>query len=436
MKIYTKIVIDANNEIIEEDSYDYEGPIAECGSSGGSSGTQTTQSTTEPFGEQKDALGRGYNEAAKWYYESPPLEYYPGETVAPLDPALQKGLNDTITRASTGNPLLDYAQQSATKTVTGNNLYSNPALQGFANIGYNDQFAGSPASKYLTNVAEGDYLNSNPYLDAVYNDAAKNITRNFKTAVTPRVDAAAIAANRFGSGSHSNATDRAYNELGDSLSSLANNIYYNNYNAERGAQDAAASNLQNAYQSGTNTNLAGLADLASAFGQERGLQENANNAAINLSNADYTDLDKLIEAGTTLTADQQQRLNEEINRFNFDQNKELNKLIQYNNLIAQNGSTGSVTTATQPVYSAGGKCHSKYKEDITPICDMVEDIPLYTWRYKAGEGPEGLHISPLAEDFTKLGGNGETIMYMDALGVLFTAIKELKAEINSLKRSK
>ena len=31
MKIYTKLVLDINNNVIEEKSFDYEGPVSNCG---------------------------------------------------------------------------------------------------------------------------------------------------------------------------------------------------------------------------------------------------------------------------------------------------------------------------------------------------------------------------------------------------------------------
>ncbi len=37
MKIYNKIVLDKDNNIIEEDSFEYTGPITYCGGGGGSS---------------------------------------------------------------------------------------------------------------------------------------------------------------------------------------------------------------------------------------------------------------------------------------------------------------------------------------------------------------------------------------------------------------
>ena len=37
MKIYNKIVLDKDNNIIEEDHFEYNGPITYCGGGGGSS---------------------------------------------------------------------------------------------------------------------------------------------------------------------------------------------------------------------------------------------------------------------------------------------------------------------------------------------------------------------------------------------------------------
>lgn len=46
MKIYTRLVIDmSTDKILEEESFDYNGPIAECGSSGGGGGSQPANTT-------------------------------------------------------------------------------------------------------------------------------------------------------------------------------------------------------------------------------------------------------------------------------------------------------------------------------------------------------------------------------------------------------
>ena len=47
MKIYTKLVIDmTTDKILEEESFEYNGPVAQCGSSGGGGGSSTPANTT------------------------------------------------------------------------------------------------------------------------------------------------------------------------------------------------------------------------------------------------------------------------------------------------------------------------------------------------------------------------------------------------------
>ena len=60
MKIYNKIVLDKDNNIIEEDSFEYNGPITYCGNGGGSSSDGSAGSVTqetEDFSQQPTDYG-------------------------------------------------------------------------------------------------------------------------------------------------------------------------------------------------------------------------------------------------------------------------------------------------------------------------------------------------------------------------------------------
>lgn len=78
---------------------------------------------------------------------------------------------------------------------------------------------------YLSDVIGGDYLNNNPYLDAMFNRAAGQ--------VGSRVNSQFTSAGRYGSGAHQGV-------LGESLGNLATDIYGGNYARERANQQAAA----------------------------------------------------------------------------------------------------------------------------------------------------------------------------------------------------
>lgn len=78
---------------------------------------------------------------------------------------------------------------------------------------------------YLSDVIGGDYLNSNPYLDAMYNKAAGKVGANVAGYFSGK--------GRYGSGAHQGV-------LQEGLNNLATDIYGGNYNAERARQQSAA----------------------------------------------------------------------------------------------------------------------------------------------------------------------------------------------------
>ncbi len=97
----------------------------------------------------------------------------------------------------------------------------------------------------LTNVANGTYLNNNPYLDAVIG--------NTTTGVADKVNSQFSAAGRYGSGAH---TATLAKEIGN----LDASMRLSNYNTERGNQNAASSTL---YGGGfTGAGMAGAYDAA------------------------------------------------------------------------------------------------------------------------------------------------------------------------------
>lgn len=93
------------------------------------------------------------------------------------------------------------------------------------------------AAPQIASTIHGDYLNSNPYLDQIYQHGADVIGRN--------VDSRFEASGRYGSGSHASS-------LAEPLAGLYGSLYGTNYQNERGRQVAAATNAP-AFTSGAVT---------------------------------------------------------------------------------------------------------------------------------------------------------------------------------------
>lgn len=96
-------------------------------------------------------------------------------------------------------------------------------------------------------TAGGGYLagspGANPWLDSVYDTAARKVQDTYQTSIAPSIASDMEAQGRFHSGAQYNAQGQAEKHLLDSLGGLASSIYAPAYESERGRQVAAAGQL-------------------------------------------------------------------------------------------------------------------------------------------------------------------------------------------------
>lgn len=163
---------------------------------------------------------------------------------------------------------------------------------------------------------QGGYLGGNPFFQGAFQPAAQAAQQQYFDALG-QVQSRASQAGRYGSGAMVNMEDRARGQFAQSLTDTAAKLAYQNYEAERARQQAMLG------------------------------------AAPALAAADYTDIERLAQAGQTAEQYQQAALQADIDRFNFQQGLPSNQLNQY--LAAVYGSPQGRVTST-PVYSsrAGG----------------------------------------------------------------------------------
>lgn len=118
-------------------------------------------------------------------------------------------------------------------------------------------------------------------------------------------------------------------------------------------------------------------------------------------------------------------------------------------LPGQEGVGGDLIGAIGPIIgglaAAGAFSHSSFKV-ATEIVDEefmlkgVERLPIQRWTYKGfvnGGMDDKEHLGPYAEDFKEIFdvGDGVTIQYLDAIGVLLSAVKGLAARLRLLEDS-
>ena len=225
-----------------------------------------------------------------------------------LKPYIATGLNEAQRLYESQTPQYYQGQTYVSPTAA-----TTSALQ--ANI--NRATAGNPllpaAQQQQQDVISGQYLQNNPYFNQAMAGAAQGATQTYNDAIKNAQGTASMAG-RYGSNVSADLQNRAATTLANTLANKAGELSYTNYAAERGRQEAAAM------------------------------------GAPTLANADYTDINQLLKSGQAQEGYQQQALNADINRFNFEQNLPYSKLSTYLGSV-YGAPQGSVTQST----TSGGK---------------------------------------------------------------------------------
>jgi len=179
---------------------------------------------------------------------------------------------------------------------------------------------GSPvqdaAQNSLQQTLSGGFLNQNPALQGAMDAALSGLNRNYTQHVMPGLQAAYSAAGRYGSGAMQNAVSESQQNYLEQAGNVASGMAYQNYGDER------------------NRMLTGLQMAPSVAGM------------------DYTDIQALQNVGAAREQFQQDLMGADIERHNFEENKDINKLAQYMGLIG--GSYGGSMTQTTPYFRNTG----------------------------------------------------------------------------------
>lgn len=225
-----------------------------------------------------------------------------------LKPYITYGLNEAQQLYQSDSP-----QYYGGQTYVGPSQSTQQALQATQNRA----LAGNPlltnAQNQQGNVISGQYLQNNPYFNQALAGAAQGATQNYNDAIA-RAQGSASMAGRYGSNVSADIQNRAANTLASSLANKYGELAYSNYGAERGMQEAAAGR------------------------------------AAQLAEADYGDINKLLQVGQAQEDYARTALDADINRFNFEQNAPYAKLQTYLSGV-YGAPQGSVTTTSQ----SGGK---------------------------------------------------------------------------------
>ena len=233
----------------------------------------------------------------------------------------------------TMRPFIQYGLEESTRLYQNPDIpqyypgqtYISPSQQTQAALAAAQQRAvtGNPlvpaAQQTALNTVQGNYLGGNPFFEGAFKAATQGAQTTYQDTVNTALSNASRAG-RYGSGAMGTALDRAGGVYANALTNTAGNLAYQNYADERGRQQA----------------MVGVAPQ--------------------LAQADYTDINQLLQAGQAGEGYQDLAMQDAINRYNFAQQAPYNKLQSYLSGAygAPMGSTGSVTSTSYGGSKAAG----------------------------------------------------------------------------------
>lgn len=305
-----------------------------------------------------------------------------------IQPYLQRGIKDleALYRANPTAP--GYFPGS---TIAPQSAYTQQAIEALANRGANGSATGNAANSAVTDTLNGKYLDptTNPSYLAAIEASHKPYLEQFTNQVIPGVTSAFTGSGRTGSGLHQAAVDNATTSLNRTISDA----------------DAKAG--------------------ADYYSTERNRMMTAAGLSPSLANMDYQNIGALGQAGEAKDAYAQAGINENISRYNYDNNKQWDYISRYLGMLngGYPGSESSGTaTATQPQQSSspwgsifGGAglglqalgmakylgvfSDERLKEDIEPVGSLNDGQTVYSYKYKGDPTPR---IGLMAQEVEKV----------------------------------
>jgi len=324
------------------------------GSGGGGTNTQTVEKA-DPWEGQQPFLKDVFQKAQNRYNTDSP-QFYPDNTVVdfnPLETSYQNQLTDYI---QSGRP---QAMQTGAESAITNELFNpmaNPLYQASRAI---TPFSLANASA-LTNQQALDTTNAspimqqmlsgsvqqNPFISNAVSGFADDAVANFQNKVMPALRSSQIAAGQYGGGTRGEiSSGLAAGTVGRSIADFANQSYMDAFNRAMDQQMGAANLME---QGRARRAGEALGQYQQGLSGEQMIQQGLGAGLGSYGDVAQTMPDflgNLSDVGLARRELDQQRLDEAVNRFQFDQNIQDQKLANYANLIQGNYGSNQVSSA-------------------------------------------------------------------------------------------
>lgn len=306
----------------------------------------------------------------------------------PTNDIQDEGLEGIIRQAREGTGVADASQAAYQNIMGGGGL--NTQQQQLAQQLTGGQLV-NPATGTINDIAAGNQVGRNPYLDATYNRAASAAGQQFRDAVVPGMDNAFAASGRLGSNAYAQQRNKAENALSGQMNDLANQVYGGAYNTDRSMQMQALGQQAQLGQQDVQNRLAG----AGLYGQGAQQQLAGLGLGQQVQNLSYDDLSRLYQAGT-----------QKQNAY-FDQYAQAANILGTlkGNPVVPGGPSAGAQLAGLGINAAAAAAMAfsdrRLKRGVTRIGETPRGLPVYRYSY-VWDPPEVWRVGVMADEAAML----------------------------------
>lgn len=342
----------------------FKGAVFKGGGSSGGGGTSTqTVEKADPWEGQQPYLKDVFQKAQDRFNDAGP-NFFQGSTVSGFNPLETSYQNQVVDYAQGGRP---QAMQTGAESAINNELF-NPSgnamyqatrgLAPYAQSGLNraSGFTGeqvlddSNASPIMKQMLSGSVA-ENPFIQNAVNSFANDAVSNFQQQVMPALRSSQIAYQPGGSSRGEISSGLAAGNVGRSIADFANQSYMDAFNSAQNQQMGAANLLENARARRSGEALQqGMGAFGQGLAGEGQIQAGLSTGLQAYPTISQTPIDMLgniSDVGMTQRELSQQQLDEDVNRYQFEQNIADQKLANYMNLVQGNYGSSNVASASR-----------------------------------------------------------------------------------------
>ena len=253
---------------------------------------------------------------------------------------MQAGAEGGVNQLFGSNPVFD-----ATRSLAPYGQESLQAAAGYTDTPILDESSASPIMQQMLSGS----VSQNPFIQGANNAFANDAVSNFQQQVMPALRASQIAYQPGGSSRGDIAGGIAAGNVGRSIADFSNRNYMDAFNSAQQQQMGAAQLMEQGR--GARANEAyqqGAGALGLGLGGEQGYGANIGQGLGAYGTVSQTPIDlagNLNDVGMTQRELSQQQLDEDVNRYQFGQNIQDQKLANYMNLVQGNYGGSKVSTA-------------------------------------------------------------------------------------------